>query len=469
MKHKKVWFGTAITLSLMAIAVAFAKPFNFENILFRVRANTVTAGTIVFQKSKTTRSGTTNSTPCNSRDSGSLILKTYNNVTSKSNGYIGALSGGSTMRFYEGDGVTEFTFQDLDKIQIEKEAEANSNFSFTLHALYTDGRVFTNSYTITAYSSSKTYSFTGASYGDVSNIWIECTSNEADIARITQVTITYNCTTKYQTATVISAAPTKTVYEEGDTFDPTGMIVSAKYSDDSTVATNYYTYSPSGVLHPDVSYITIFFNGYSVNQPITVNALPELLSIYVATAPAKTSYKEGDNFNPTGMVIKGTFADSVDRVISEYTYSPSGALTTSDTTITISATVGGITKQTTQSITVSEDSLSGTYTYAFSSYNYTIVLNSDYTGYYHFVNTEYSYNHMMHFGWSVSGSTITFTKNAQSGDSQMETGSYYNLFTNNGSYNTTNTGTINAAGNIVIYTCSNTMRTSSAKTCAKIV
>ena len=70
------------------------------------------------------------------------------------------------------------------------------------------------------------------------------------------------------------------------------------------------------------------------------------------TAPTKTTYTAGENFNPAGMVIEATYSDSSKKDVTTYTYTPTGALTTSDTAITISYTEGSETKTCTQTITV---------------------------------------------------------------------------------------------------------------------
>lgn len=83
---------------------------------------------------------------------------------------------------------------------------------------------------------------------------------------------------------------------------------------------------------------------------------PTLSSISVKTAPTKTSYTEGEHFDPTGLVITRNYSDDshsdwtyADHT-SDFTFTPSTstALTTGNTSVTI--TYGG--KSTTQAITV---------------------------------------------------------------------------------------------------------------------
>lgn len=83
---------------------------------------------------------------------------------------------------------------------------------------------------------------------------------------------------------------------------------------------------------------------------------PTLSSISVKTPPTKLSYTEGENFDPTGLVITRTYSDAstsdwtYSGHTSEFTFDPglSTALTTSNASVTI--TYGG--KSTTQAITV---------------------------------------------------------------------------------------------------------------------
>lgn len=95
------------------------------------------------------------------------------------------------------------------------------------------------------------------------------------------------------------------------------------------------------------------YNAGEAIATITVNPAKVLSSIAVTTAPTKTTYQEGELFDPTGMVVTATYTDeSTDDVTSVCSFTPSGALTTSDDKITISYTENAVNKTTTQDITV---------------------------------------------------------------------------------------------------------------------
>lgn len=68
----------------------------------------------------------------------------------------------------------------------------------------------------------------------------------------------------------ITTAPTKTTYNVGETFDPTGMVVTATYSDASTAVVDTYSYSPMSALTVADTEITVTVDGKSATQAITV-------------------------------------------------------------------------------------------------------------------------------------------------------------------------------------------------------
>ena len=84
----------------------------------------------------------------------------------------------------------------------------------------------------------------------------------------------------------------------------------------------------------------------------TAEGQVSLNSIAITTAPAKTSYKEGEIFNPAGMEVSANYIDGSSKAVTGFTWSPDGALTVSDNKITVSYTEGGITCTAEQAITV---------------------------------------------------------------------------------------------------------------------
>lgn len=80
------------------------------------------------------------------------------------------------------------------------------------------------------------------------------------------------------TGIAITTPPTKTAYNAGETFDPTGMVVTATYSNGAKLTSPSYTFSPAGALTADDTAITISYTEGGVTktatQAITVTAGP---------------------------------------------------------------------------------------------------------------------------------------------------------------------------------------------------
>ena len=87
----------------------------------------------------------------------------------------------------------------------------------------------------------------------------------------------------------------------------------------------------------------------TTTQAITVSNT--LSSIAVTTAPSKTAYFTGDTFDTAGMVVTATMADGSTKAVTGYTCSPT-TMASNTTAVTISYTEGGVTKTTTQAVTV---------------------------------------------------------------------------------------------------------------------
>ena len=145
----------------------------------------------------------------------------------------------------------------------------------------------------------------------------------------------------------------KTSYDEGDGFDPANLIVTAVYADGKTQQVSGYTVSPEK-LTADTKEVTVSYQGKTATIPVTV-APAVLTEITVTKQPAKTAYKAGDFFDPTGMEITAVYSSGRTEVVTDYTYAPNRELTTADNAMTI--TYGG--KTVALPITVSSGSQGG--------------------------------------------------------------------------------------------------------------
>ncbi|MDR1409840.1 MAG: Ig-like domain-containing protein [Oscillospiraceae bacterium] len=160
----------------------------------------------------------------------------------------------------------------------------------------------------------------------------------------------------------VKTSPAKTAYVEGNAFDKAGMVIEVFYDNGVKANITNYSVSPSGALVKGTDKVTISYieNGVtkSVTTPITVRA-KQLSSIAITTKPAKTAYIEGNTFDKAGTVVTATYDNGTKAAVTSYTYSPSAALATKNTAVTISYTESGITKTATQAVTVAKKSPTG--------------------------------------------------------------------------------------------------------------
>lgn len=156
----------------------------------------------------------------------------------------------------------------------------------------------------------------------------------------------------------ITTPPTITSFKRGDNIDTTGMIITGTYTDNVTSNISNITISPAAVpsdavtgsiIPINVSYTE---NNITVTTSYNITVIKQLASISITNPPNKIDYVVGDLFDATGMIVTGTYTDGSTSEITSYTYIPTVALTSTDTTITINYTEDSISKSATQLITV---------------------------------------------------------------------------------------------------------------------
>ena len=102
----------------------------------------------------------------------------------------------------------------------------------------------------------------------------------------------------------ITNFPTKTTYTEGEKFDKTGMIVTAKYKNGDTKVVKNYTYSPKDGLTKNDNEIVVTYKECGISRqaivPITVKEVEGLyvnIENYKVTSRDNTTYIEGIQVN----------------------------------------------------------------------------------------------------------------------------------------------------------------------------
>lgn len=85
----------------------------------------------------------------------------------------------------------------------------------------------------------------------------------------------------------ITTPPDKTDYQTGDRFDPAGMVVTAHYDDGSSETVTGYTVSPEEMA-ADTTVVTVAYNGFTADIPVTVSAKPVSSAALSLDAPVKS-------------------------------------------------------------------------------------------------------------------------------------------------------------------------------------
>lgn len=178
----------------------------------------------------------------------------------------------------------------------------------------------------------------------------------------------------------IITPPTKTSYFEGENFDKTGMVVKANYNSKIKpyiiLDSSSYNITNGNDLKAGQTSVTITYEDKSINQIISVEK-NSITDLRIKTPPTKTVYKEGENFDKTGMIVEATYKDGTTKTITDYTIKNGNNLKSYQTVVTIS--YGEKTVQ--QVITVTPNPLMGIkVTKAPNKTKYIVGQNFDKTG-----------------------------------------------------------------------------------------
>ena len=130
--------------------------------------------------------------------------------------------------------------------------------------------------------------------------------------------------------------------DEGMTGHPYGLFLKtgtiASGGAACTIGSITYTY--------DAKMSGLFCAGYP--------ALRELQSIAITMPPSKTTYAQGENFDPAGMVVTATYSDGSAIPVTGYTVEGGSSLASGATSVTIKYAELDNVKQTTQTVTVTD-------------------------------------------------------------------------------------------------------------------
>lgn len=184
-----------------------------------------------------------------------------------------------------------------------------------------------------------TYTYTptgGLSFDDV----IVVTYEENGVSKTAQQAITVIPDADL-TGISVTTSPKKIVYTVGESFDKTGMVVTAEYDDGSTREVSGYTWSPTGALGLSDKEITISYTEGEITKTDTISIQVNkaaVSSLEITAGPEKLTYNLGDTFDPAGMEVSVVYnnGEKVPVDLQDCTVEPSGPLGVNDTAIKVS-------------------------------------------------------------------------------------------------------------------------------------
>ena len=173
---------------------------------------------------------------------------------------------------------------------------------------------------------------------------------------------------KTLTGITVTGQPSRTEYEVGDRFDPSGIEVTAVYSNGDTEVLGAdaegLTFSPEEFTEAGPQTVTVLYTAGNITQTASVNVTvsekaeePAVLTgIEITTMPAKTEYEVGDSFDPEGMVVTASYdkKDPQEVDLNRLTFTPEVFSEAGEQTVTVSYTEDGVTKETELQVTVTE-------------------------------------------------------------------------------------------------------------------
>jgi len=138
-------------------------------------------------------------------------------------------------------------------------------------------------------------------------------------------------------AIAVTAYP-KTVYDLGELFNPTGIVVTGIYSDGSAKAEYDYAFTGFDSTTEGEKTVTVTVDGKTATFKVLIkDPSVQLVSIAVTTPPANTVYEYGEALDLTGIIVTGTYSNGSTAILNsnEWSYSGFYSNTVGDQTITI--------------------------------------------------------------------------------------------------------------------------------------
>ena len=137
------------------------------------------------------------------------------------------------------------------------------------------------------------------------------------------------------TALTLTRKPNKLSYLQGESLEPTGMVVTAIYLDGTQKEVTGYELSGYDPQKLGTQTVTVSYEGKTAGFTVTV--LENVVTALTLTRkPNKLSYLQNEAFDPTGMVVTATYLDGTQKTVTGYDLSGYDPQKLGTQTITVS-------------------------------------------------------------------------------------------------------------------------------------
>ncbi len=117
-------------------------------------------------------------------------------------------------------------------------------------------------------------------------------------------------------ALIVKGLPTKTVYQIGETFDPTGLVINSITNTNKVGLVSEYTLSDVDMSTAGSKLVTVTYEDLAVSFAITV--LKASVTSIAITETGKTIYEKGEALDLSDFAFAATYSDGTTEAITDY-------------------------------------------------------------------------------------------------------------------------------------------------------
>lgn len=166
---------------------------------------------------------------------------------------------------------------------------------------------------------------------------------------------------KKLTGIAVTKLPDKTVYLEGETFSPAGMIVTASFDNGSSEAVTSYTLS-GFTGSPGDQLVTVSYTCDGITKTAAVDVVVKAKSpvkLELTSQPSKLNYKIGETLDISGMTVKVSYDNGTSAAVTDYEVFGFDSSAAGHCTVIVLYSFNGMSVETSFNVNVESDTKQG--------------------------------------------------------------------------------------------------------------